>query len=150
MLSSVSYSAPLMHTWMVYRWGEGRWVQFLFSRSREYILHASLSTPSFCFPALLLFSSYFSLLLYQREEREVEILSLCCYLPGNFQATIATEISGTSGFLVPSFVFFLLGFLCPLLDPVPQLQKENMRNGIFSLWFVNGVTCNNIPKTSEG
>lgn len=60
-----------------------------------------LFTPSFRFLALLLFISYFSLLLYQGEERKVEILSLCCYLSENFQGTIATEIMGQVNFSAP-------------------------------------------------
>lgn len=47
---------------------------FLFPRTSKYILHASASTSSFCLPALQLFSSYFSLLLYQRGKSEAEIL----------------------------------------------------------------------------
>lgn len=40
------------------------------SKKYLHILHASVSTPSFCLPALQLFSSYFSLFLYQRGKKK--------------------------------------------------------------------------------
>lgn len=54
-----------------------------------------------------------------------------------------------SGFLLPSFVFVLLGFLSPLPVPLPKFWKEN-RNALFSLYSFSAITSLIIPKTSDG
>lgn len=87
-LHTISCSPPVMHictyvhAWCVDVGERAGEFSLLFPGSNN-ILHASVSTPSVCFPALQLFSSYFLLLLYQRgKKREAEILtSPYCHLP---------------------------------------------------------------------
>lgn len=138
-LHAISCSPPLMHictyahAWYVDVGERAGEFSFYFqgvatSFKTLFLLHLSASLLfSYLVPAF-----YYSFTKGEKK-REAEILSPYCHLPEILQRCCGYRNQWDKYISLSSFVSFLRGFLCPLPDPLPQFQKENMRSGIFSL-----------------
>lgn len=122
-------------------------VQFLFPISSKHILHASVSTPSFCLPALQLFTSYFPLFLYQRGKKVKILMNLYSHLSeilercDGFRNQWAEWISLVLIFFLPSGIPLYTACISS-----PSFKRRIWKVA-FSLYnLFSGLTCNIITE----